>query len=58
MKQIFFILSFAFMAQVATAQKVYSANYQNQADIKIFVVDYVNQADLKVFKVDYSNQAQ
>jgi hypothetical protein len=42
---------------MASAQKVYSVEYQNQADIKVFVVKYENQADLKVFKVTYENQA-
>ncbi|RAR73840.1 hypothetical protein [Flavobacterium aciduliphilum] len=32
------------------AQKVYSVEYENQADINVFVVDYENQADLKVYK--------
>lgn len=39
------------------SQKVYSVDYQNQADIKVFVVKYENQADLKVFKVKYENLA-
>ena len=58
MKQLFLLMSFVVVTQVASAQKVFSVNYQNQADIKVFVVDYANQADLKVFKVDYSNQAK
>ena len=32
-----FTLSFCY---TATAQKVYSVNYQNQADVKVFVVKY------------------
>ena len=28
-----------------SAQKVYSVEYANQADVKVFVVDYENQAD-------------
>lgn len=47
---VFFVLS-------SKAQKVFSVNYQNQADIKVFVVKYENQADLKVYQVNYSNQA-
>jgi hypothetical protein len=41
------------------AQKVFSVDYENQADVKVFVVNYENQADLKVYKVkyDYENQA-
>ena len=42
---------------LASAQKVYSVTYDNQADVKVFVVKYENQADLKVFKVKYENQA-
>ena len=40
-----------------SAQKVFSVEYPNQADVKVFVVKYENQADLKVFKVKYENQA-
>ena len=39
------------------AQKIYSVDYENQADVKVFVVDYENQSDLKVYKVNYENQA-
>lgn len=39
------------------AQKVFSVQYPNQADVRVFVVDYENQADLKVYKVKYLNQA-
>ena len=39
------------------AQKVFSVDYSNQADVKVYVVEYENQADLKVYKVQYSNQA-
>ena len=40
-----------------TAQKVFSVDYESQADVKVFVVDYESQADLKVFKVKYESQA-
>ena len=40
----------------ANAQKVFSVEYSNQADVKVFVVDYANQADLHVYKVGYANQ--
>ena len=50
-----FILFFSM--DPASAQKVYSVNYPNQADIKVFVVKYENQADLNVYKVKYENQA-
>ena len=39
------------------AQKVFSVEYSNQADVKVFVVDYESRSDLCVFKVDYSSQA-
>jgi hypothetical protein len=42
---------------VCKAQKVFSVEHENQADVKVFVVDYENQADLKVYKVKYENQA-
>jgi hypothetical protein len=51
------VIAFAVISCLATAQKVYSVNYENQADVKVFVVKYENQADLKVFKVKYENQA-
>jgi len=52
-----FLLLLLFFPLSSYAQKIFSVEYQNQADIKVFVVDYENQCDLKVFKVDYSNQA-
>ena len=58
MKDLLFLVSFFCVSQTLAAQKLFSVQYQNQADLKIFVVDHANQADLKVFKVDYSNRAQ
>ena len=52
-----FLLLFLFFPLSSHAQKIFSVEYQNQADIKVYVVEYENQCDLKVFKVDYSNQA-
>ncbi len=49
---LFFLLTNCFVQ----AQKVFSVQYANQADLKVFVVDYPNQADLKVYKVKYNNQ--
>ena len=40
----------------AKCQKVFSVDYESQADVKVFVVNYESQADLKVFKVDYESQ--
>lgn len=50
---------FLLLATISTvqAQKVFSVQYQNQADVKVYVVKYENQADLKVYKVKYENQA-
>ncbi len=58
MKRFYFIsIIVLFFAPMSFAQKIYSVEYQNQADVKVFVVDYENQADLKVYKVKYQNQA-
>ena len=57
MKQFLLIVSLLFTYSSVTAQKVFSVDNANQADVKVFVVDYENQADLKVFKVKFENQA-
>jgi len=41
----------------ASAQKVFSVQYPNQADMKVYVVKYENQAVLKIYFVEYENQA-
>jgi len=56
MKVLFLFLSL-FALQQTKAQKVFSADYESQADVKVFVVKYESQADLKVFKVKYESQA-
>ena len=57
MKNIFFsIIAIICFSNSTHAQKVFSVDYENQADVKVCVVKYENQADLKVFKVKYSNQ--
>lgn len=55
--KIFIITVLMAICTVASAQKVYSVKYENQADLKVFVVKYENQADLNVYKVKYENQA-
>jgi len=40
------------------SQKVYTVNYDYQADIKVFVTNYEYQADLLVYKVKYDYQAK
>jgi hypothetical protein len=57
-KTFIFLLLFFFAALFAQAQKVYSVQYESQADIKVFVVKYESQADLLVYKVPYESQAQ
>ena len=52
-----FLLVLLAVSATASAQKVFSVQYENQADVKVYVVKYENQADLKVFKVKYENQA-
>lgn len=59
MKKLFLIIvALLFNIGLVKAQKVFSVDYENQADVKVFVVKYENQADLKVYKVKYENQAQ
>jgi hypothetical protein len=51
---ILYIVAFVLLSAGAShAQKVYSVDYPNQADVKVFVVKYENQADLNVFKYAY-----
>ena len=58
MKKFYFLIIILHLLSLKmTAQKIYSVEYANQADVKVFVVDYENQADLKVYKVKYQNQA-
>ncbi len=54
---VLFICFLQLMPMSVFAQKVFSVEYANQADVKVFVVPYQNQADLCVFKVQYENQA-
>ena len=50
-----FLIGFGIQLQ---AQKVFSVEYETQADIKVFVVKYETQADLKVYKVKYESEAK
>lgn len=56
-KSLALIFGFFFTLQFS-AQKVFSVDYQSQADVKVFVVKYESQADLNVYKVDYQSQAE
>ncbi|MEI6679041.1 MAG: hypothetical protein WCL21_10570 [Mariniphaga sp.] len=45
MKKLFLsIVSLLIIVVAASAQKVFSVQYANQADVKVFVVKYENQA--------------
>ena len=57
MGKIFLILLLCFSFTGIKAQKIFSVDYENQADVKVFVVKYENQADLKIYFVEYENQA-
>lgn len=46
-----------FLSVQTFSQKVFSVQYENQAEVKIFVVQYENQADVKICFVKYENQA-
>ena len=52
-KKIGLLIIIIMACSVSNAQKIFSVDYESQADIKVFVVDYESQADLKVFKVKY-----
>lgn len=51
------LASLAFSADSATAQKIFSVDYESRADVKVFVVDYESRADLLVFKEEYESRA-
>lgn len=57
MKRLIVMLVLLSVFMAVPAQKVYSVQYANQADVKVYVVKYENQADLKIFFVEYENQA-
>ena len=58
MKTLLFTSAFIILGIFANAQKIYSVQYESQAEIKVFVVKYESQADLKVYKVKYESQAR
>jgi len=58
MKKFYFsIIILHLLSLKMTAQKIYSVEYANQANVKVFVVDYENQADKKIHFVNYTYQA-
>jgi hypothetical protein len=57
MKKIIYAIFLIISINSVNAQKVFTVEYENQADVKVFVVKYENQADINIFKVKYENQA-
>jgi hypothetical protein len=57
MKYILILAALFLSVSAPRAQKVYSVNYESQADVKVYVVQYESQADLNVYKVKYESQA-
>ena len=47
MKFLPFIVLFSLFTMKSYSQKVYSVDYENQADVKVYVVQYENQTYLK-----------
>ena len=58
MKHILTLLALMLFFMDSKGQKIFSVQYEHQADVKVFVVQYEHQADLKVFKVEYEHQAK
>tara|TARA_B110000263_G_C14933443_1_gene340307 strand:- start:15 stop:362 length:348 start_codon:yes stop_codon:yes gene_type:complete len=52
------ILLFSFYSFDSVSQKIYSSQYEYQADLKVFIVDHEYQSDLKVFKVEKDYQSK
>ena len=57
MKKLALAIALLAAASITSAQKLFSVDYESQADINVFVVQYESQADLKVYKVKYESQA-
>jgi hypothetical protein len=57
MKKLLITAILAFSIGLVNAQKVFSVQYESQADVKVFVVDHESEADLNVYKVKYESQA-
>jgi hypothetical protein len=59
--KIIFFLGLMITGNMLFAQKVFSVQYESQADVKVFVVDYESQAgknDGKWFFTQYESQSQ
>ena len=54
---LFVMVSLALSAESASAQKIFSVDYESRADVKVFVVDYESRADLLVYKEDFESRA-
>ena len=50
-------LAILVISMQTNAQKIFSVDYESQADLKVFVVKYESQANVKIFFVDYESQA-
>jgi len=40
------------------AQKVFTAEYSGEADVKVFIAEYKSEADLVVYKAEYDDEAK
>jgi hypothetical protein len=58
MKKIILSITLLICCYISKSQKLYSVNYESQADKKIYFVKYQSQADLKIYFVDYESQAK
>ena len=58
MNKLLLLSLFCLMSLKMSAQSVYSAKYESQADVTVFVVGYESQADLLVFKEKYESRAK
>lgn len=58
MNKLLLLSLFCLLSFKMSAQSVYSAKYESQADVTVFVVGYESQADLLVFKEKYESRAK
>jgi len=58
MKAIYLFLAVIMLIPASLqGQKVFTVEYESQADLKVFVVEYESQCDLKIYFVEYESQA-
>lgn len=59
MKRIFLITAMLIAASFpGRAQKIYSCQYKNEADVKVYTTKYKNEADLIVWRCKYKNEVE